>query len=132
MTSENSKTLTGIYDGWAQGDFTVGISLFNRDATLVMDPELPDAGVYSSVDGIRAYTIRFLEAWDSLTIAAESFKEAGDIVLVKVKQSGTGKNSGAAVGFSYFHLWTFRDGSVIRLESILHEERALEAAGLAG
>ncbi len=31
---------------------------------------------------------------------------------------------------SYFHLWTFRGGNVIRLEVILREEDALEAVGL--
>jgi hypothetical protein len=34
------------------------------------------------------------------------------------------------VELKYFHLWTFRGGSVIRLESIIHEQEARQAAGL--
>lgn len=130
MSSENIETLARIYEGWEQGDLAVGVSLFEHNATLVIDPEIPDAGVYVGVDGIRGYTTRFLDAWESLTISAESLKDVGDTVLVEVKQTGVGRDSGAAVGFNYFQLWTFRGGKVIRLESILREENPLEAVGL--
>ena len=73
----------------------------------------------------------FLDAWDSLTIAAESFEDAGESVLVKVRQTGVGRGSGAPAETFYFQVWTFRGGKVIRLDTILSESEALEAAGLA-
>jgi ketosteroid isomerase-like protein len=130
MSSENVQALTAVYEGWEQGDFAAGVSIFDQNATLVLDPELPEAGVYVGVDGIRSYMTRFLEAWESLTIRAESFKSVGDTVLVKVRQSGIGQDSGAPVGFDYFQLWTFRGGRAIRLELVLSEEKALAAVGL--
>jgi ketosteroid isomerase-like protein len=132
MSSENVETVASIYKGWERGDFTVGAPLFEQNAILVIDPEIPDAGVFVGQDGFRTYMTRFLEAWESLTIAAESFKEVGDTVLVKVKQTGIGKDSGAPATLSYFQLWTLRGGMVIRLESVLSEEKALEAVGLSG
>jgi ketosteroid isomerase-like protein len=132
MTAENLETVSRIYDGWERGDFTVGVDLFDEDAVLVLDGEMPDAGEYTGPDQIRGYMKGFLEAWDSLTIAAESVEDLGDGVLVKVRQSGVGRDSGAAVAFSYFQLWRFEGGRVVRLESILHEQRALDAAGLSG
>ncbi|MDP9189204.1 MAG: nuclear transport factor 2 family protein [Actinomycetota bacterium] len=132
MSDENVETLTRIYDGWERGDFTVSATAFEQNAILVIDPEIPDAGVYAGQDGIRTYMTRFLEAWESLTIAAESVEEVGDSVLVEVKQTGIGLGSGVPVSFSYFHLWTFRGGMVIRLDSIMRETRALEAIGLSG
>jgi ketosteroid isomerase-like protein len=129
MSGENRETLARIYEGWERGDFTVGVGVFERNAILVIDPEIPEAGVYVGLDGIRGYTSRFLEAWESLTIAAESFEDVGDTVLVRVKQTGIGQDSGVPVTLSYFHLWTFRGGVVIRLDSILREASALEAIG---
>jgi ketosteroid isomerase-like protein len=131
VSGENVQTLEGIYAGWERGDFTVGVAAFADDVTMFIDPEIPDTGLYESLEGIRGYMRQFLEPWDSLTIAAESFTDAGNTVLVKVKQSGTGKDSRIPVTLDYFHVWRFRDGAVIRLESILREETALEAAGLA-
>ena len=130
MSQGNMEVVTRIYTGWEQGDFAVGVSLFDRNVTLVIDPEIPDAGVYIGEEGVRTYMTRFLDAWDSLTIAAESFTDVGDTVLVKVQQTGIGSGSGAPVNASYFQLWTFRGGKVVRLETVQDEAEALEAVGL--
>jgi ketosteroid isomerase-like protein len=127
VPGENLETVTRIYEGWERGDFTVGVADVGQNPMLVIDPEIPDGGVFIGREGIRDYMTRFLEAWGSLTIAAESFEEAGDTILVKVSQTGIGKDSGATVGLSYFHLWTFRGRAVIRLETIVDEAKAREA-----
>jgi ketosteroid isomerase-like protein len=129
MAGENVETLARIYEAWERGDFTVGVPLFEQNVTLVIDPELPDAGVFVGLDGIRAYMTRFLEAWGSLTISAESIRDSGDTVLVKVNQTGVGKDSGIPVTLDYSQLWTFRGGKVIRLETVVNDEKAIEAAG---
>ena len=59
-----------------------------------------------------------------------TFKDVGDTVLVEVKQTGIGQDSQVPVDHNYFQLWTFRGGKVIRLETIMREAEALEAAGL--
>ena len=132
MGEGNRETLDRIYEGWERGDFSVGVADFAPDATLVIDPEIPDAGEYDGLEGIRHYMTHFLSAWESLRIRAQSFREAGDdTVLVRVAQNGIGQGSGAPATLDYFHIWTFRDdGKVIRLESILREAKALESAGL--
>lgn len=126
MPADEIETLAGIYAGWERGDFTVGPAAFDPDAVLIMDPELPDAGTYAGLEGIREYTRRFLEAWQHLTIAAETYEQAGDKVLVQVRQTGVGADSGIPIGFRYFHLWTLREGVVTRLESVKEEARARE------
>ena len=103
--------------------------LFDDELTFVVDPEIPDGGDYDGLAGVRTYMERFLEPWESLTIAAESMREAGDKVLVRVVQNGIGQGSGVPVEMRYCQVWTFQDGRVTRLEVILDEERALEAAG---
>jgi ketosteroid isomerase-like protein len=130
MLQENVETLRRIYTGWERGDFTVGLSVFERNMTLVIDAGILDGGVFVGEEGVRNYMRRFLAVWDSLSIAAESFEEAGDTILVKVKQTGTGIGSGVPATTVYSQLWTFRGSKVIRLETILSEAQALEAAGL--
>jgi ketosteroid isomerase-like protein len=131
MPDENREILNRIYEGWERGDFSVGVADFAPDATLVIEQEIPDAGEYAGLDGFRNYMSHFLSAWEKLTIKPETFTDAGDDrVLVQVEQNGVGQGSGAPATLNYFHVWTFRDGKVIRLESILREARAVEAAGL--
>ena len=130
MSQKNLDTLARIYEGWEQGDFRVGVALFDESATLVIDRDIPDRGTYVGPGGIKTYMKHFLADWDSLSIAAESFKDAGDTILVKVKQEGIGHQSGVPASTVYFQVWTFRGSKVIRLDSILNEPEALEAAGL--
>lgn len=132
MASDNIKTLTRIYDAWGRGDFTAGVDALEQNVTLVVDPEIPDAGVFVGADGTRSYMTRFLGSWETLTIAAESFREVGDTILVEITQTGTGKSSGAPAELGYFQLWTFRGGKIIRIETIVDEPKAHEAIGLAG
>ncbi len=130
MPSQNVEVVNRIYEGWERGDFSKGVAEFATEVVMVIDPEIPDAGEYRGLEGIRSYTIGFLQAWETLTIAPTSIDDLGDRVLVEVEQTGVGRDSGVPVTLNYFHVWTFRDGSVVRLDSILRKADARKAAGL--
>jgi len=119
-----------VYRDWGRGDFRAGTELFDSQIVLVLRPPLPETGTYHGPEAIGGYMRGFLEAWDEAAIAGEDFTVAGDRVLVSVHQQATGIGSGAPVDMRYFQVWTFRDGRVIRIESIHDRSEALEAAGL--
>jgi len=98
---------------------------------LVLRPEFPDPGVYRGPEEIGRYMREdFLADFEGLVIVGEEFIDAGDSVVVRVRQQATGPESGAPVAMSYYQVWTFRGGSVIRIESVRERDDALEAAGL--
>lgn len=72
----------------------------------------------------------FLEGWERLTITSEQLIDAGDRVFAQVRQSGRGRSSRVPVEMRYFQVWTFGEEGVVRLESIMHEAEAIEAAGI--
>jgi ketosteroid isomerase-like protein len=53
-----------------------------------------------------------------------------DQVLVFVRQSGRGSASGAGFEIRIAHLWTLRDGKLIRCQAFGDRDEALDAAGL--
>jgi ketosteroid isomerase-like protein len=130
MSQENVETVRQVYAGWEAGDFSAGLPLLDHNVSLVIDTAALDGGVYVGLDGVREYMTRFLSAWESLTIAGQSFRESGDTVLVQVEQAGIGSGSGARTTQTYFQLWTFRGPKVVRLETMFEEAEALKAAGL--
>ena len=73
---------------------------------------------------------RFLDSWDDIRIEASNYREAGDSFLVWARITGTGKRSGVGIERDVFHVWTFRDRWVVRMEFFDREANALEAAGL--
>ena len=131
MTSrEKVEALRDLYEGWAVGDFSGGVSLFDEHVAFVVRPGFPTEVVLIGRARLGHHMAEILEAWEGLTVTAESFQEAGDTVLVGIRQVGVGAGSGVPAEMAFFHVWTFRARKVIRLEVILDHAEALEAAGL--
>lgn len=132
MSRDHMETLRAVYDEWGRGNFRGGADMWDPDAVFSLRPEFPDAGDYHGLEGIRHYMRGFLAPWNGLTVTAEEFVDAGDSVIVAVRQHGIGRESGTPVELRYFHVWTFRGAAVIRWEAIRTRAEALEAAGLPG
>ena len=130
MSQENVEIVRAVFQRWSRGDFQAGVDLFDPHVMLVLRPGFPDAGAYVGAEGVAAYMRGFLEPWTHLTMEAEELLDAGDTVVVTVRQRGAGDVSGVSTELHYFQLWTFRGGKLIRLESIRERGEALEAAGL--
>ena len=56
--------------------------------------------------------------------------DAGDSVVVRVRQSGRGKETGAQVENHAWQLFTLRNGKVVHCRGYDTKAQALEAAGL--
>jgi ketosteroid isomerase-like protein len=131
MSEENVEAVQAVYEGWRNGNFRAGVDLYDPLALLVQGEGFPESGSYLGLEGIAEYMRTFLEAWEKVTIEAEDLVDAGNSVVAAVVQRGIGKRSGAVPAeFRYFQVWTFRAGSVIRLDVIRDRAEALEAAGL--
>jgi len=130
MSQENVEIVRGVYERWSEGDFRAGVDLLDPHVVLVLRPEFPDAGTYSGIEAVMAYTRGLLEPWTHFTMEAEEIVAAGDSVLADVHQRGVGSTSGVPTELRYFMLWSFRGRKVIRIESFREHGEALEAAGL--
>lgn len=130
MALSPAETIQRIYERWGRGDYSGAAEIYDPHAVLVMAAGFPDTGVHVGLDGIRAYMRGFLEPWERITIRATEVIEAGDSVVVQIDQHGVGEGSGAATDFRYFHVWTFRGGRAIRLETFRERRDALAAVGL--
>ncbi len=131
MSEQNVAAVRAVYEGWSQGDLSASTAVLDPQVEFVVRTPIPEAGTYVGLDSLREYTRSFLAPWTTLTIEAEEYTDAGDRLLVAVRQWGRGGESGVTTEFRYFHVWHFRGGKAIRLESIQDRDEALEAAGLA-
>jgi len=129
--ADHVERVRAIYAGWARGDFAAGTEHYDPNVLLVLQPEFPDAGTYLGLDAIRAYMRHFLAGFEGVTIAAEELVAAGDSVVARIRQQATGPRSGVPVAMGYYQVWTFRGGSVVRIESIRDRSDAFAACGLA-
>jgi ketosteroid isomerase-like protein len=70
--------------------------------------------------------------WDTFKVMPERFIDAGDRVVVIETRRGRGRSSGTEVEQRSSAIWTLRAGQVVRMESDVPTEQAVEAVGWRG
>src|ERR671924_1446924 len=96
MSRGNVEVVQRIVGAWAEGDFRAPIDEFDPNIVLVVRPPFAEPGVFLGAEGIRDYMRGFLAQWERYRIEPKDLQEAGDTVLARVVQHGTGRSSGVA------------------------------------
>jgi ketosteroid isomerase-like protein len=83
------------------------------------------------VPEVIEFAEQYRSAWDELAQEPLELIEApDDRVVVSIRQSGRGRESGVPIVIHFFEVLTLRDGNVRKIEYFRHRADALEAAGL--
>jgi uncharacterized protein len=132
MPQDDLELIQRVYRRWADGDLRAGRELLDIAVTTVWAAEFPTAGIYHGPREHGNAMREWLAEWDDFELAPEDFIEAGGSVVVPFRVRARGRGSGALVERSWAHVWTLRNGKVVRFEVHLDLRRALEAAGGGG
>ena len=128
MSEEKLEIVRAMYGSWEQGDFNAGAADLDPHVTFVVSPSFPEAGVYHGPTG--SVTSSSLSTnWETLQVEAEQLEAVGDTVLARIT-AREGKASGIDTDVRSYMLFTFRGRRIVRIENVLNEAEALEAAGL--
>ncbi len=130
MSEENVEVVRRILDSWAKGDFREGVDDLAPYVTFIVRSPLAEPAACVGAEGIRHYMRDFLRQWEQYAIEARDLKTVGDTVLASTVWRAIGRASGLPTRASFFILFTFRGRKIVRMESIVDEAEALEAAGL--
>jgi ketosteroid isomerase-like protein len=125
MSQENVEVVREIYRAWERGDFSSN-EWADPDIEFVSGAG-PDEAVHRGIEAMGRAWREWLSAWEEFKVEPREFIDAGDDVLVLTEFRGRGKASGAMPGGSLF---TFRDGSVVRLASFTDPANAVAAMRL--
>jgi ketosteroid isomerase-like protein len=107
-------------------------------AIAVCDPEIEFLSVlavsgraYVGHDGIRQYFDDVASAWEEWRVEVHRVAAAPDgRVAIVMTMHMRGKESGAALSSRTGHIWTHRNGKLLRNQPFREPEEALRAAGL--
>ena len=132
MSSRNVEALREGYAALGRGDLAGALAVLDADVE-VEDHELSLGSPITrrGHGGFVEILTTVNEGFEEVRYRPEEFIEVGDRVLVKARRTGRGAASGARVEEQQFHVFDFAQDRVVRFRSVLREERALEAAGLA-
>ncbi len=131
MSQENVEIVRRVYAEVSAHVWKAPPELFDPDYAVDLTDAGPDLGVIPGIEASEAALRGYSETFENFRIELMEVIHADEqCVVTAVRDGGRLKGSDSEIWNRFFHVWTFRDGRIIRRSSHIDRTQALEAAGL--
>ena len=119
MSQENVQIVRGLYEAFARGDVPTVLGQmdqsieWNEAENFIYADRNPYVGPQAVLEGVF---MRFGSDWEGFTVTPEEWLDAGDRIVVLGTYSGTHKARGKQVRAQFAHIWSVREGRVVRFQ----------------
>lgn len=131
MSEENVNLIRGGYEAYARRDFGAVFALLHPEVEIYQTDSLPWGGTYRGREQAAEFFRRLGEHTEG-SPEPERFIAAGDDVVAVGRLRGRARASGKEYDLAIVHLWSVRDGRVIRFAAYIDTPGMLSALGDAG
>jgi ketosteroid isomerase-like protein len=131
MNTANEAAALGFARAITSGDPEAGLAVCHPEIEFVSMLGISGRS-YVGHDGVREYFEDIESAWAEWNVDVERVDEAEDgRVAIVITMHARGKGSGAEVAQRAAHIWTLKDGRLLRNELFREPGEALRELGLA-
>jgi ketosteroid isomerase-like protein len=130
MSQENVEIVRAAIDARNRGDWGGVVKDAAGDFELVPPSQSPLSAPVRGVDEVRAWAADQQETVGDLSIEIEELIESGESIVALIRLGIRPQGADAEFELRIAHLWTLRNGKLIRCEVFPERNKALEAAGL--
>jgi ketosteroid isomerase-like protein len=131
MSQENVDTLRKLLDAFNRRDKAGWLAGCDPEGENFPPREWPENAPIRGPEAIWDFYAEAVEAWEEGSFEWGELIEADpDTIVANQRRQMRGKTSGAGVVWSYWVVFTFRHGKVLRSAWFADHAEALKAAGL--
>ena len=127
------KVVSGAYEAFGRGDVPAvvgamdpGIHWHEAEGNPYRPSGEAWVGPEAVVDNLF---MRLAEEWDGFAVHPVSFHDAGDVVVVELRYSGTYKATGKSIDAQVCHVWTVKNGKLTRFQQYLDTAKMQDVMG---
>ena len=116
MSAENVAVVRGMYEDFGRGDIPGVLAALDPEIEWIEnDGEfMPQRGVHIGPEAVAENVLGVLPAnFDEFAVVPLAFHDAGDVVVVEGRATGTSK-AGGKLDAPVAWVWTVRDGKAVR------------------
>jgi len=116
---QNTEMVRGFYQAMAHGDIAAALGTFdphiewNEAENFLYSDGNPYVGPQAVLEGIFA---RLGGEWEGFSATPEQILDAGDTVVILGRYRGTFKATGASINAQFVHVFTCKDGKIVRFQ----------------
>jgi ketosteroid isomerase-like protein len=125
MSQQNLNLFRAGLSAWNEGDYETIVAMCHPDVEWTFSDRLPDAiGRIRGREEVRKFFETFTGDWSEISVRADRIADHGPDVVADVAFLATGRD-GIEVSMRFVHVWTVRDGQIVRFRSFHSFEEAL-------
>src|SRR3954447_14445955 len=129
MSKENVEIVRAAFEDFGRGDMTSLLAKVDPEIVIVQPRELGGATQHGHA-GLREAFALWPEQWDDYEATITKTIDAGEQVVVAARTTGRSRATGLELAADFSFVMTLRDRKITDWRLFLHEDEALEAAGL--
>jgi ketosteroid isomerase-like protein len=126
--SDNVRLVRDLYDAWDKGDHDATYALLDDEFEWVNPEYAVDPGIRRGHDGWTKVLENLNSSFSELRHELGELVELGDRILWHTVFHARGRDSNAKIDIPEQHLWTLRDGKILRLQWFHDLDEAERAA----
>src|ERR1044071_2857723 len=132
MSEENVNVVKGMYEAFGRGDIATVIAALDprgewwEAEDFIYAGGNPYVGPDAVLQGVFA---RIGGEWEGFAVSPKEVLDAGETVVGHGHYSGTYKKNGERVRAQFAHLFTFRDGKVVKFRQYTDTAQFQRAVG---
>ena len=113
--ANNLEIVRGVYEAFARGDVPAVLAVLASDVSWTEAEGFPYGGTYSGPDAVLKNVFMKLGAeWEGFSAVPHEFVAQADTVVSLGQYSGKYNITGKTFSAPFAHVWSFRDGKVVR------------------
>lgn len=130
MSEDKVALVRMVFDAMKSGDR--GAYLTRIDPELRIEPSAnsPEQRVLEGEQGFERWISRWPALFEDYEVRPERFSVAGNDIVVALHERAKSSRSDMTIEDRFAHVWTVREGLVVRIRVFDDELEALTAAGL--
>jgi ketosteroid isomerase-like protein len=132
MSEENVEIVRRWIEAFNRGGVDMAAHFVDSDVEWTTTGLYIEAGTYRGHEGVLRYLDALAAEFEDFRSEPEELIDAGDQVVVPVRITGRGRQSGAPVDLAFTMVVSLRNGRIFRIRNFPEKAEALEAAGLGG
>jgi ketosteroid isomerase-like protein len=126
--STNVDVIKGLYDAVAKGDVPTMLAGLDLNVEWTETEGIPYAGTHVGPDAVlNNVLVQLATEWDVFTITPQDFIDGGDRIVVPGRYACTYQETGKSFECDFAHIWTVREGKVIRFHQYVDSAIVQEA-----
>lgn len=126
MAQDNKQIITNLYAAFARRDLSALLQWIDPQIEITQTTELPWGGTFQGQQGLMSFAGKLLENLDS-QVEMEELVESGDSVVAIGHTRGRVRANQKEFDVRAVHVWTLKDGKVIRFKAYIDTPKMLDA-----